>query len=94
METLARLGVATIELLEAEGRNLRKHLVRLAIAAGFGVFLMVLALTGFGFLVFGLYLLLAQYMAPSYAAMVVGGAGIVLSVAGATAIMQKLGENP
>jgi uncharacterized membrane protein YqjE len=90
VETLARLGVATIELFEAEGRSLRRNLVRLAIAAGCGLMLLALALVGLGFLAVGTFWLLEQSMPPYYAAMLMGTVTLLLAAAGVAAIREML----
>jgi hypothetical protein len=72
MEYLAQLGVAVAEFFEAEGRSLRRNLIKLAAAAGFGLVLLLLALAGVGFVIAGIFMLLAQMMSPGDAAVVMG----------------------
>ena len=50
METLARFFVTLTELFEAEGRVLKRQLVYLIVAAGFGLIILGLVITGLGFL--------------------------------------------
>jgi hypothetical protein len=82
MEFLARLGIATAELFEAEGRSLRRNLVRLAAAAAIGIVVLLLALAGLAFVLFGVYLALAQRMSPPDAAMTMGATALLLAVLG------------
>jgi hypothetical protein len=86
MEWLAQLGVATAELFEAEGRTLRRNLIRLAMAIGFGVVLLLLALTGLGFLVYGVYLRLAEIMPAPDAAVSMGAAALLAAAGGVLVI--------
>jgi hypothetical protein len=88
MEYLAQLGVAVAELFEAEGRSLRRNLVRLAIAIGFGCALLLLAVAGLGFILFGIFLLLAESMSHGDAAMLTGLAAFIFSSVGAFVIQQ------
>jgi hypothetical protein len=90
METLAQIGVATIELVEAEGRALRRQVVRLAAAAGVGFLLLFIALGGLAFLFFGIYFLLAGVMPPGVAALLVGFGALALAAAGAAAIRRAI----
>lgn len=62
MESLARLVVAGTDLLEAEGRVLKRQAARFGLAAGIGIVAMSLVLTGLGFLLFGLFNLLQQFI--------------------------------
>jgi hypothetical protein len=86
MEWLAQFGVATAELFEAEGRSLRRNLIRVMIAIGFALLLLVLGLAGLGFLLFGVYLRLAEIMPPPDAAVVLGAAALIFAAAGAAVI--------
>jgi hypothetical protein len=88
MEYLAQLSVAVAEMFEAEGRSLRRNLVRLAIAIGFGCALLLLAVAGLGFILFGIFLLLAESMSRGDAAMITGLAAFVFSAAGVFMIRQ------
>lgn len=88
MEYLARLSVAVAELFEAEGRSLMRNLVRLAMAIGFGCALLLLALAGLGFILFGIFLLLAEVMPRGDAALVTGLAAFIFSGAGVFCIRQ------
>ena len=86
MEWLAQFGIATAELFEAEGRSLRRNLIRVAIALGFSLVLLVLALGGLGFLMFGVYLRMAEIMPPPDAAVVLGACALVFAAAGVAVI--------
>lgn len=89
MESLGQLGVAAAELFEAEGRSLRRNLMRVGVAIGFGLVLLLLAAVGIGFLVWGIYLMLAQIMPPSDAAVVLGLTALVFSAAGVWSIKRS-----
>ena len=89
MESIAQLGVAVAELFEAEGRSLRRNLIKLAVAIGFGLVLLILALLGVGFLIWGIYLALAQLMPPSDAAMVLGLVALLFSATGVWVIKRS-----
>jgi hypothetical protein len=82
MEILAQLGVAIAELFEAEGRSLRRNLIRLAIAIGFGMVLLLLSISGLGFILYGIFLLLEGTMSPGYAAMTTGLSAFIFSAVG------------
>ena len=69
MEALANMMIATAELMEAEGRSLRRHLIRLGTAIALLCVAAFLGLLGIGFLLYGLFWLLAEQMSnPSAAA--------------------------
>jgi hypothetical protein len=68
MEALANLVVATADLMEAEGRSLRRHLIRLGTAAALIFIAALLGLFGIGFLLYGLFWLLAEQMSGPAAA--------------------------
>ena len=88
MEFLARLGVAAAELFEAEGRSLRRNLIRLAAAIGFGLVLVLLTLAGRAFLIYGVFLLLAQALSPADAAVIMGFAALLFAGIGVFVIRQ------
>ena len=79
MEALANMLIATFDLVEAEGRALHRRLVRLGAATAMLLVGFLVALAGIGFILFGLYGLLAQSMAPPQAAMVFGIVALVLA---------------
>jgi hypothetical protein len=79
VESLARLFVAATELLEAEGWVLKRQFVRLFIAAGLGLIILGLVITGLGFLFFSLYKLLVPPIGPAGAALVVGVVALLLA---------------
>ncbi len=86
MEWLAQFGIATAELFEAEGRSLARNLIRLTVALGFALLLLLLALAGLGFLVFGVYLRLSQMMPPADAAVVMGATALIAAASGVLVI--------
>lgn len=79
MEALANLFIATADLVEAEGRSLRRQMVRLATAAAMILVAALLALFGFGFLLYGLFWLLAEQMSGPAAAACFGLVAVGLS---------------
>ncbi|HRK31420.1 MAG TPA: hypothetical protein PLD59_10100, partial [Tepidisphaeraceae bacterium] len=72
MEALAHLLVATVDLFEAEGRTLRRQLMRLALAISLIVVAALLVLFGLGFVLYGLFQFLAQQMSEHWAAVLFG----------------------
>jgi len=79
VESLARLLVAVNELFEADGVVLKRQLVRLIVAAGFGLIILVLVAAGLGLLLFGLFRVLAEPLTPTGAMSVVGVVAILLA---------------
>lgn len=68
MESLANLVVAAADLMEAEGRSLRRQLTRLGTAATLLIVAALLGMFGIGFLLYGLFWLLAEQMSNPAAA--------------------------
>lgn len=85
MEALAKLMLAGLELVEAEGRLLKQQVLRLCIAAALGIIVILTLIFGLAFLVCGLFLYLAddQRLGPAGAATVFGVAGVVAGLGGA-----------
>jgi hypothetical protein len=81
MESIARLVVASTELIEAEGRALKRAIGRLMMAAGVGVVALVMVLIGLGFVLAGLFGFLARAVGWPGAALIFG----VVAFAGAAA---------
>ncbi len=79
MEALADMMVATADLVEAEGRALRRGMLHVAIAVLLVVVAAMLALLGFGFLLYGLFWLLATKMSVPAAAAVFGAVSLILA---------------
>ena len=79
MESLARLFVAVNELFEADGVVLKRQLVRLIVAAGFGLIILGLVAAGLGLLLFGLFRVLAERLTPTGAALVLGVVAMLLA---------------
>lgn len=73
------LVIATANLMEAEGRTLRRAVlltgVQLLVLAG----AVILALAGLGFFLWAAYLVLANAFGPAPAAVVVGAMGCLLA---------------
>jgi uncharacterized membrane protein len=72
MENLARMMVASFELIEAEGRVLKQQLLRVGIAVGLGIIVTVLTITGLAFLIWGLFKMLAVATSPAMASIIFG----------------------
>lgn len=83
MEALAKMLVATVDLFEAEGRTLRRHLIRLTTAVTLILVAALLALFGVGFLLYGLFWLLAEQMSSPAASACFGV--VTLGLAGGIA---------
>jgi len=72
VEALAHLLVATVDLFEAEGRTLRRQLMRLALAISLIVVAALLVLFGLGFVLYGLFSFLGPQMSEHWAAVLFG----------------------
>lgn len=79
MEALGNLVVATADLLEAEGRTLRKTMVKFFVALSLVVAASLLGLLGFGFLLYGLFALLARIISVPAAAAIFGVAALAIA---------------
>jgi hypothetical protein len=79
VESLARLFLAATNLLEVEGLVLKRQFVRLFVAAGLGLIVLGLVVTGLGFLLFGLFRALAGPLTPAGAAAVMGATALLLA---------------
>lgn len=80
MEALAHAIVAAADLVEAEGRELRRQLRRITFALAAGVVGTIMALLGLGFLLLALYRLLETQMSSAAAAAVFGIAALILAI--------------
>ncbi|CAN5596105.1 hypothetical protein BH10PLA1_BH10PLA1_14640 [soil metagenome] len=92
MESIVKLVLAAFELVEAEGRMLREQLVRIAMAMALGILIILLALTGLGFLLFSLFQFLAasSSLSPAGAAAVFGTIALLLAIAGGLGVKALL----
>ena len=79
MNALAELAIALVELLEAEGRDLRRSLIRTGAGLGLIVTSVILGLTGFGLCLWSAYLYLGTLLEPPQAALATGGLTLGLS---------------
>lgn len=77
---VGRLITACADLAEAEGKLLRAHLVRLALAAALGAAALLTALAGIALLFTGLFLLLEPAAGSGGASLICGGLLIACSV--------------
>ena len=85
MESIARFVVSTTDLIEAEGRALKRIVGRVLLAIAIGVVALVMTLTGVGFVIFGLFAYLARLIAVPGAALVFGVVALGGAVAAAMA---------
>jgi len=72
MEALARLVIASTDLVEAEGRMLRQYAVRLLTFAGVGTVMIVVFLAGLVFLTWGLFQMLSSQVGQTASATIFG----------------------
>ena len=79
MEALADVMLATVDLVEAEGRALRRTCYRLAIAGLLLLVALLLVLAGLGFLLFALFWVAAAHMSVPWAAALFGGVALALA---------------
>ena len=79
MSAVADLVIALVELLEAEGRALRRALLGAGVGLGLVVAATVLALAGLGLCVWSAYLYLGTLLEPALAALATGTLTLVLS---------------
>lgn len=90
MEAVIQLGIAAFELLEAEGRLLKRQLIRLGMAVGLGVVMLILLLAGLGFLLMGFFMMLSREMPAGPAALVVAGCTWLVAFIGLRSIQRML----
>ena len=90
MESLARLFVAATELIEAEGLALKRQFVRFLVAAGLGLIVLGLVVTGLGFLLYSLFTVLAASLSPTGAALALGVGATLLALAGMLCVRHLL----
>lgn len=86
MESIARFVVASTDLLEAEGRVLKRAVGRLLLAVAIGVGALVMTLTGVGFVLFGLFAYLARVAGWPGAALIFGLVALGAAVGAAVAV--------
>lgn len=79
MEALGQMVIAAAELIEAEGRSIRIHILRLSAAIGLVIVAVLLGLVGTGFAIFGLFTVLSGHMSGPAAATGVGLVAFVLA---------------
>ena len=82
MESIARMMVAAIELVEAEGRVLKQQVIRVCVAIGLAILVAIFAMIGVGFLVAAIFLFLKTYVGPAGAAAIMGVAGLAMGIGG------------
>lgn len=80
MEAIARLFVNVIDLAEAEGRSLRRELVRGIVTVALAISTVILLMLGITFLVWGVYGSLARALGTEAAAFITGAAWIGASL--------------
>lgn len=79
MEAMSRLVIASTDLIEAEGRALKKHAARFLLGIGIGAVALALMLIGFCFLLYGGFRYLSIYLNDFGAAWVFGVVAIALA---------------
>lgn len=89
MEALANMIVAAADLVEAEGRELRRQFLRATVAVAAGIVGLLMTLLGLGFLMLGLYRLLARELSEPAAAGIFGLVALIIA-AGAIWLTQRL----
>ena len=72
--------IALVDLLEAEGRNAKRHAWKFAVAVGIYAVGIVVLMGAVGFLVAGLYLGLTTVLHPAWVATICGGALLLVGV--------------
>lgn len=72
METIAKLVISTAEFVEAEGRVLKRQVVRLAAMAGLSIVALVAVIVGFVMIMTGCYQALAHFLGPASASLIMG----------------------
>lgn len=73
------LIIAVADLMEAEGRTLRRHTARLGWGLALIVLSCLLAAVGFGFWIWGLFQFAAQAFGDAAAALLTGTVAVVLA---------------
>ena len=89
MESIARILLASADLIEAEGRTLKRQAGRIFLAFAIGVVALAMILAGLCFVLLGLFAWLSLYIHPHGAALVLGGVAFVIALA-ATLTAKKL----
>lgn len=79
MGSLADIVISFLNLMEAEGKALRTGIMRLAIALALAAVMALLFLTGFGLIVWAIYLFLRIKVDPAVAALLDGLITLVLA---------------
>lgn len=92
MESLSRLMVAGTDLIEAEGRALKRGAARFLLAIGLGAVAIALVLIGFGFLLYGGFRFLAQYLHDFGSALVFGVVAMALALGTLVVARQTLNK--
>jgi hypothetical protein len=87
MESIARLVVAGTDLIEAEGRALKRVIGRLLLAVAVGAVALVMTLAGVGFVMAGLFAFLSRAIGWPGASLIFGAVAFV--VAGGAAVAVK-----
>lgn len=79
MEALANMMIATVNLVEAEGRALRRQAVRFVWTVALIIGAAVIGMIGVGFVLAGLYWLLTEQLTAPQAAILFGIIALVLA---------------
>ena len=80
MKSLADLAIALADLVEAEGRSLRRNIVRVGNSLTLIAIAVLLAAAGAGMLLWALYQSLAAAVGSALGALLTGLAGLIAAV--------------
>lgn len=94
MEVLARMVISTAELLEAEGRVLRRQVLRVAWAIAVVLLTAGFAVIGAAFLLYGLFGLLARWITPAGSSAVFGVIALALAAGGVLIVRKTFQDDP
>ncbi|MFT3784684.1 MAG: phage holin family protein [Tepidisphaeraceae bacterium] len=90
MEALARFVISAAELAEAEGRALKRVVIRLAVLALTSVLALAAFAVGVAFIVAGIFRALANVVGPAWSAIIIGLGWIVIGLIAALVVPRVL----
>jgi hypothetical protein len=86
MESIARLVVAGTDLIEAEGRALKRIIGRLLLAVAIGIVALAMTLAGVGFVMAGLFAFLSRAVGWPGASLIFGAVAFIGATAAAASV--------
>lgn len=89
MESIARLVVASTDLIEAEGRALKRVIGRVLLATAIGVVALTMTIAGLGFVIAGLLGFLSRAVGWPGAALIFGVVAFGAAAAGAVMVKKQ-----